>query len=227
MKKDTILLDYDGTIMNTNDLIDNSWRYTFQQITGSVPPDEIIRKTYGEMLADTMKKFFGGTPEEIEKYIKIYRSYHNDHYEKDICLFPGIREMIADLRAAGYRIGLVTSRLSASAYKGLKEFGIYNMFDGFVTADDTDAHKPDPEPVLLALRKLGRKPEQAVMLGDSWFDMECARRAGVLPILVGWSASYKYGAEKPGGEPEHVIDKAADMLPLMQRINGEEKKRWA
>ena len=60
-------------------------------------------------------------------------------------------------------------------------------FDTIVTCDDTDKHKPDPEPVNIALERLGSRPEEAVMIGDSIFDILCAKGAGVKSVLVSWA----------------------------------------
>ncbi|MGI6205223.1 MAG: HAD family hydrolase [Anaerovoracaceae bacterium] len=218
-----VLFDFDGTIMDTNDLINKSWRYTFENITGEVPPDEVIYSTYGEILADTMKKFFGGTPEEVKKNIEIYRSYHKEHFDEEIHLFPHVKEMLSDLSKRGYKLALVTSRLANTTYRGLDDFGIKDVFDALVTANDTDIHKPEPEPAILALRKLGVSPGEAVMIGDTWLDMECARRAGVTPVLAGWSEAYKYSSEKTMGRPDYIVDKPEDFPDLLEKLNSGRK----
>ena len=219
---DTILIDYDGTLMDTNQLIHHSWEYLFEQVADRIPTKEEIYSTYGEMMHVTLKRFFGGTEEDLRRYVEIYRNYQLLHYDEGIRLFPGVAEMLKQLRRRGYTLCLVTSRTRDSAMEGLQQFGIAEYFDDFVTAEDTDAHKPDPAPVLAALRKLGKEPEQAVMLGDTWFDMECARRAGVSPILVGWSEAYWYRKDRTTGKPDHIIRKPSDLADLMAKINQKE-----
>lgn len=221
-KVDTVLLDYDGTLIDTNELIHRSWQYLFEKVAGRTPTKEEIYSTYGEMLRITLKRFFGGTEEDIRRYIEIYRNYHIEHYDEGIRIFPGVADMLNRLKRQGYTICLVTSRMGASSYSGLKKFGVDMYFDDFVTAEDTDAHKPNPAPVLAALKKLGKKADQAVMLGDTWFDMECARRAGVRPILAGWSEAYWYRRNRETGKPDYIIRKPADLVELMARINRSE-----
>ena len=220
---DTVLLDYDGTLMDTNDLIRHSWEELFQKVAGRTPTKEEIYSTYGEMLELTIRRFFGGTDEDVRRYIKMYRDYHADHYEEDIHLFPGIADMLRQLKKQGFTVCLVTSRMGESTFSGLKQFGIYEYFDEFVTAEDTNAHKPDPAPVLTALKKTGKMPEQAVMLGDTWFDMECARRAGVCPVLVGWSEAYWYRKDRESGKPDYIIRKPMDFVDLMRKLNSQEQ----
>ena len=223
-KKNAVLFDFDGTIMDTNDLINKSWRYTFEQITGNVPSDDVIYSTYGEILEDTMRNFFGGTDEDVQKNIDIYRSYHKRHFDDEIHLFPDVKDMLSDLRENGYTLALVTSRLANTTYRGLEDFGIRDMFDALVTADDTDIHKPEPEPALTALKKIGREPDEAVMLGDTWLDMECARRAGVTPVLAGWSEAYKYSGEKELGIPDYTVKRPGEFLQLLKKLNGDSEE---
>lgn len=220
---DTVLVDYDGTLMDTNLLIQHSWDYLFEKVAGRKPTKEEIYSTYGEMLGVTLKRFFGGTDEDIRRYIEIYRDYHIIHYDEGIRLFSGVAEMLRQLKRRGYALCLVTSRIGPSALSGLSQFGIEDCFDAFVTAEDTEAHKPDPAPIRAALRKLDRKPEQAVMLGDTWYDMECARRAGVIPVLVGWSEAYWYRKDRESGKPDYIIRKPMDMVDLMQKLNRTEE----
>ena len=218
-KIDTVLIDYDGTIMDTNELIRNAWHSLFERLGREAPSDAVIYSTFGEMMIDTMRNYFGGNEEEIRHYIEIYRDYYVDHHNEEIHLFPGVSDMLCQLKEKGFLICLVTSRTGSSAVAGLEQFGIREYFDDLVTADDTSAHKPDPEPVLTALRKLGKKPGQAVMLGDTWFDMECSLRAGVSPVLAGWSKAYWYRKDRLGGRPDHIIRKPADMVKLMLELN--------
>ena len=218
-KIDTVLIDYDGTIMDTNELIRNSWHYLYQKLGKKAPSDAEIYSSFGEMMIDTLRRFFGGTETDLRRYIEIYREYYADHHNEEIHLFPGVSDMLRQLKQKNYIICLVTSRMGSSTVRGLEQFGIREYFDDLVTADDTSAHKPDPEPVLTALRKLGKKPEQAVMLGDSWFDMECSLRAGVSPVLAGWSRAYWYRKDRFGGRPDHIVRKPKDMVELMLELN--------
>ena len=219
---DTVLLDYDGTLMDTNELIHHSWNYLFEQVKGRTPTKEELYSTYGEMLPVTIRRFFGGNEEEVWHYIEIYREYQTHHYNDGIHLFPGVAEMLETLKNEGYRLCLVTSRMGSSSFSGLRQFGIDPYFDAFVTAEDTTAHKPEPDPALAALRKLDRMPEQAVMLGDTWYDMECARRAGVSPVLAGWSEAYWYREDRTTGMPDHIVRKPEDMPELMKKLNQTE-----
>lgn len=210
---DTVLFDFDGTVMNTNDVIINSWQHTFRTLEGREEQVEKIIKTFGEPLALTMKHFFPQVP--VETSLQIYRSYHYDNFGELITLFPGMKELIEQLKGKGYKLGLVTSRLKKTTMQGLESYEMAPLFDVIITAEDTDKHKPDPEPIHIALEKLGSKPENSMMLGDTMFDIRCAKNAGVTSVLVSWAVAVTEEEREGPDRPDYVIDKAEDLLTLL------------
>ena len=89
-------------------------------------------------------------------------------------------------------------------------------FDVVITVEDTDKCKPDPEPVRVALERLGSKPEEAVMIGDSVFDVLCARGAGVKTAIVGWAVAFFDKDKACENAPDYVIEKAWDLLDILE-----------
>jgi len=88
---------------------------------------------------------------------------------------------------------------------GLEKYKLKEYFDAIVTADDTDKHKPDPEPVYIALRKLNAKAEESIMIGDTKFDILSAKRAGVKSVLVDWSIVLSEAHRVGENVPDHTI----------------------
>jgi pyrophosphatase PpaX len=209
---DTVLFDFDGTIMNTNNVILMSWQHTFRTIRNREEDEDVLVETFGEPLEMTVQKFFPDVP--VEESLEIYRSYHRDNFGELITLFPGMKELLAEVKKRGYKTGLVTSRLLHTTQQGLEKYGIKDYLDIVVTAEDTDKHKPDPEPLNIALRKLESSPENSIMLGDTLFDLMCARNAGVKSVLVSWTLPLKGKTDEELGEaaPDYRIDKAEDLL---------------
>ena len=105
--------------------------------------------------------------------------------------------------------------MAPSTMAGLRKFGLEDDFDAIVTADDTTKHKPDPEPVLITLEKLGAKPEEALMIGDSMFDIKCAHNAGVKAVLVGWAEAVSEEDLNGPDRPEYFIEKAEDLFEIV------------
>lgn len=208
-----VLFDFDGTIMDTNAIILSSWKHTFNTVLGVDPDKDAIVASFGEPLEETMRKFFPGR--DTERMVETYRNYQRSIYKEEIRMFPGCAETMQELKRRGFKLGVVTSRLWSSTRQGLYKFGMEHLLDAVVSAEDTDIHKPDPEPCLLCLRRLQTSADEAIMVGDSAFDILCARNAGVKSALVSWSISV---SEKQRRElaPDHYIQKASDILDIAE-----------
>lgn len=213
---DTILFDFDGTVMDTNDIIIQSWQHTYRSLRGAEEDVDRILKTFGEPLEYSMEHLFPEVP--LEESLEIYRSYQRDNFLTGIHLFPGIRELLDELQAREYRMALVTSRLQHTTWQALEHFDLTKYFSYVVTADDVTRHKPDPQSIDIALEKLGSDPADSAMIGDTLFDILCAKNAGVLAVLVSWSLKLrgmKIEDFAPGEEPDHILQTPARLLELI------------
>lgn len=180
----TVIFDFDGTLINTNDVIIEAWQYTYKHYLGHEVPVGQITKCFGEPLLITMAREFPGVP--AEESAEIYRNHQRAKADELVKLFDGIEDMLKAVKETGCKIGIVTSRTKESTLFYINKFGIGDYFDGIVSCDDTDKHKPDPAPLLLGLDRLGASPAEAIMVGDSAFDIKCANNAGVRAVLVDW-----------------------------------------
>lgn len=180
----TIIFDFDGTLVNTNDVVIDAWQHTYRHYLGCEKPKEHITKCFGEPLLITMEREFPDVDVAISA--EVYRERQREKADELVRLFPQIEELLVGLKEKGFKMGIVTSRTREATLFYLDKFGIADYFDEVVTCDDTSKHKPDPEPVLLGLKKLNAKAEETLMIGDSHFDMQCANGAFVKTVLVGW-----------------------------------------
>ena len=216
MKK-YIVFDFDGTIINTNDVIIASWQATWEKFLGYRESVQVIKDTFGETLKFTASQKFPEIP--VDDVINYYREYQFQHCDEMVYIFDGIEEMLKELKTQGYRTAIATSRTYEGTMKYLHQFGIAEYFDAVVTMDDVTNHKPNPETCLVALEKLGGKPEEAVMLGDTRFDIGCSNNAGVDSILVGWGeVTNEEKLREIGYEPTYCIDHPRDLIALLEHI---------
>ena len=209
----TIIFDFDGTLVNTNDVIIEAWQHTYRHYGRDEKPVDYITQFFGEPLITTMAREFPEVPPE--ESAEVYRAHQRAKADQLVKLFPDIPQLLKALRERGYKIGIVTSRTGESTAFYLNMFGIGRYFDGIVSCDDTDKHKPDPEPVLLGLAKLDARPEEAIMIGDSFFDLKCATNAGVKTVLVGWRATGK-GQTMDGCRVDYTIEKPMELIRILE-----------
>ena len=213
---DTVLFDFDGTIMDTNDVIIGSWQHVYKTLRGEEGDLTYILSTFGEPLEYSMENSFPEVSKEVS--VKIYRDWQKEHFLDMIHLFPGVEEMLAEVKARGYRTGIATSRLSESLHRALSHFDLYKYFDAIVAVEDIEETKPAPDTVFKALDKLSARIENAIMMGDSRLDILCARNAGVPSILVGWSATLAGKTKEdfaPGEAPDFIIQKPEELFEII------------
>ncbi len=211
--KTAVLFDFDGTLVDTTEMIHQSMRHAASTV---LDRDDIPRETLlanvGQPLPRQMELI---DAEKAELLLEAYRSHHEENHDALIREFPGIEGSLSRLRSAGVKVAVVTSKRLASVEMALKNFpGLRNVVDRFVTLEDTKEHKPHPEPLLRGLDLLGGVPrDEAAYVGDSPFDVEAARAAGLTSVAVSWGA-FSEGRLR-GAEPDHLvpdIDSAVDVL---------------
>ena len=210
----TVLFDFDGTLVNTNDLIIASWQYTYKHYLGHEVSLEHIVASFGEVLPLTMAREFPDV--DVDEACNVYRDYQLHVAEEMIKTFEGIPDLLKELNARGYRVAIVTSRTRESALRYLDMLEISGYFEDLVTCDDTNKHKPDPEPILVCLRKLGVSANEAVMVGDSPFDMKCANNAGVKSVLVDWRITDSEKAVISDAVVDYEIATPMDLIDVLR-----------
>lgn len=185
MKKKYIIWDFDGTVLDSNGIILDSWQSVFMHYTGKPGDPVAIVKTFGETLYDSMVYFFPDI--DADEGVELYRKWQVANVSGALKMFDGVEDVLKGLKEAGHVMAIVTSRKRETTHQYVDELGIREYFDMILTCDDIAAHKPDPAPLLFALDKLGASKEESIMIGDTKFDIGCANNAGVDSVLVGWS----------------------------------------
>ena len=207
------LFDFDGTLVDTTELIYQSMRHATGEVLGRDDlPREVLMANVGQPLPRQMELI---DAEKAEMLLESYRLYNEEHHDTLISEFPGIEASLARLRSANIKVAVVTSKRRVSVEMALDSFpGLRKVVDRFVTMEDTTEHKPHPEPLLKGLDFMGGvSKEEAVYVGDSPFDVEAAKAAGLTSVAVSWGAFSEETLLV--AEPDHLvldIDAAVDVL---------------
>ncbi|MGD2152055.1 MAG: HAD-IA family hydrolase [Gemmatimonadales bacterium] len=216
-----ILFDLDGTLVDSIDLILASYRHTMETHLGHVPPDEEWTSTLGMPLRVQLKSF-AATAEQAESMFRTYIEHNQANHERLIRPFPGMQDAAVALRSAGYRLGIVTSKLYENAVRELIACGLLGLFDCLVSATDVRCPKPDPEPVLLGLRNLDLRAADALLVGDSLYDLLAGRAAGVDTAAALWGPFDR--GRLAAGRPDHWLENIDELLALLN-VESLEGKR--
>ena len=184
-KLTTLLFDFDGTLLDTNELIFQ----TFEHVLGKHYPGKYERDEILPFLGPTLSETFGLIdPEKVEELIQEYREWNIANHDRLSVEFDGVSETMRKLKDAGYKMGIVSTKRNDMIAKGLKLLDVEGVFDVVIGMDDVEKTKPDPEPILLALKRLGADREEALMIGDNYHDIVGGQNAGVHTAAVAWSA---------------------------------------
>jgi len=208
----TLLFDLDGTLIDSVQLILNSYHHTLRVHGIPARSDDEWLRGVGTPLRVQFAEWNDGTG-AIEAMVATYREYNLSHHDAMVRAYAGIAVMLQAVRAAGHRTALVTSKNRQGALRGLDLTGLTPYIEHIVGADDVVNPKPHPEPVLKALALLGVGTERAVFIGDSVHDMHAGRAAGVKTAAVLWGPFGR--ADLQPSTPDHWLEKPEDVLRLL------------
>ena len=207
------LFDFDGTLVDTTEMIYQGMRHAASMVLGREDiPRETLLANVGQPLPRQMELI---DAEKAELLLEAYRHHHEENHDALIQEFPQVAVTLSRLRSAGIKVAVVTSKRRVSVEMALNNFpDLRNVVDRFVTMEDTNEHKPHPEPLWRGLGLVGGVPkEEAAYVGDSPFDVEAAKAAGLTSVAVSWGAFSEDRLR--GAEPDHLvpdIESAVDVL---------------
>ncbi|MBI5230841.1 MAG: HAD-IA family hydrolase [Coriobacteriales bacterium] len=205
---DCILFDLDGTLVNTIELILASFRHATREVFGHAIPDDALLRNVGIPLRAQMAEF---DPDRVDELLAVYRAYNAEVHDRMIREYEGTDEALTSLKAEGLVLGVVTSKSRGPALRGLEVYGLDRHMDLVLTSDDTDAHKPDPTPLLEAARRLDVAPARCAYVGDSPHDMTAARAAGMVAIAALWGP-FRDRVLEPG--PVYAVETLLDVVTI-------------
>ncbi len=208
----TVLFDLDGTLLDSVQLILDSYHHTLAVHGLAAESDEFFLAGIGTPLWVQFRKW-ADDEDLLAKMIATYRAYNLEHHDRAVTPYPGVVDMVHAVRSAGFRTGLVTSKNRSGAFRGLGVAGLTELMEVIVAADDVENPKPHPEPIHSALKQLGEPTSSAIFVGDSLHDMESGRAAHIRTGAVLWGP---FGRDHLApSAPDHWLESPADLLTLL------------
>jgi pyrophosphatase PpaX len=211
MRFPVVLFDLDGTVIDSGAIILASMRHAAKEVLGlEVPDEQLMAAVGGPGLEAQMHAL---SPERVDELVTVYRA-HNEPLHDELVCCAGMDDVLVQLKDEGRRLGIVTAKRRQTVELAFARIPIEHLFETVVGGDETKKHKPDPEPLLLALDRLGVPPRDAVYVGDAPFDVQAAKAAGLYSVGVTWGgihARERLDAE----QPDALVDTPEELLGVL------------
>lgn len=207
-----VLFDLDGTLIDTNNLILTSFMYTLEKFYPGKYTREDLIPHMGKPLYDQMELF---GPERSEELVQVYREHNERVHDELVEEFPNVLDTIEQLAKMGIKMGIVTTKQRKTAEMGLRLFGLDKYMDTFISYQDTEKHKPHPEPVHKAMQALGADPARTLMVGDSQYDIQAGQNAGIASAGVAWSL--KGASFLSSFNPTYLLNDMSDIIQIVKQ----------
>jgi pyrophosphatase PpaX len=203
-----VLFDLDGTVVDSGGIILASMRHATREVLGRDFGDaELMQAVGGPGLEAQMQVF---APERVDELVSVYRA-HNEPLHDELEACAGMEDVLLRLHERGHRLGVVTAKRRSTVELAFARVPIAHLFETVVGGDETQKHKPDPEPLLLAAERMNARPDETAYVGDSPFDIRAAKAAGMYAIAVTWGRIHdRERLERE--EPDAIVDSAEELL---------------
>ena len=211
MRFETVLFDLDGTVVDSGAIILASMRHATREVLGRDFSDqELMQAVGGPGLEAQMSAF---APDHVERLVDVYRA-HNEPLHVDLEACDGMERVLVRLRDEGRRLGVVTAKRRSTVELAFDRVPLGHLFETIVGGDETERHKPDPEPLLLGAERLGADPAATAYVGDSPFDVLAARAADMFAVAVTWGGIHDR-ARLEAEQPDAIVDRAEELLGVL------------
>lgn len=210
-KYKNILLDLDGTIMDTGSGIMKSVQYVLDHFSMYHEPEEKLRKFIGPALIDSFMNFYGFSKEKAEEAVEYFRDYYPEKGMFDAFIYPGMRECIEKMAGDGKKLVLLTSKPIFFASQILQHFGLSDYFFMEIGPDLSEQSSDKTRLIEKALREGDFLKEDCLMVGDTKYDILAAKDVGIDSV----AALYGYGEVEEISIAKYSIEKPLDLLSIV------------
>jgi pyrophosphatase PpaX len=183
------LFDWDGTLLDSREALLRAWHAATERVVGRRYPATAAEEDLVFTLPGS--ELFGRVAGDAERAARLTAEFQRCYEGTGelVRAFPGVVELLGELRDAGARVAVITSKARRRYELDARRIGVWDLVDVAVCQEDTTRHKPDPAPVLHALRALDAAPQEAAMAGDTPVEVAAGAAAGVHVLGVAWGAA--------------------------------------
>ena len=215
------LFDLDGTVLDTTDLIVASFLYTFETGLGQAVTREQLMVHFGRPLVEQFRLMRPDLLDhQIDRLVRLYLEHNEAEHDGLVQLVPGADIGLRTLAATGNPLGIVTSKRRDLTRRGLRLFGLDELFSVIVALESTRRHKPHPEPVEYAIKRLKADPKRTIYVGDSPYDMMAGHAAGVRTLGLVHNTFSRADLSQAGADD--VVDTWSDIVAVLSRWSRSE-----
>ncbi len=212
MRFPVVLFDLDGTLIDSGPMIVASMKHAAKTVLGREIDEKLLTAAVGG--PGLTAQMHALAPDRVDDLVAAYRA-HNEPLHEELEAFWEVIEVLPRLREQGRQLGIVTAKRHATvrlAFDRLPE--LESNFDVVIGSDDTERHKPSPDPLLAAVDRLGARPEDAAYVGDSPFDIRAAKAAGMFAVAVAWGGIHAEDVLLRE-EPDAYVRHAEELLGVL------------
>ncbi|HLH40007.1 MAG TPA: HAD-IA family hydrolase [Bryobacteraceae bacterium] len=211
-----LIFDLDGTLIDSKRDLADSVNAT-RAWAGLAPlPDEIVSSYVGNGAPMLIRRAFPGASEaDLARYLAYFLDYYREHMLDATVLYPGVREALDRLHAAGIPLAVLTNKPVRFSERLIEGLGLAPHFFRVYGGNSFEEKKPHPAGIHLLVNEAGADRDSTYMVGDSAVDVQTARNAGVRACGVSWGFRPETFLEAP---PDLIID---DMRTLAEKMLGD------
>jgi phosphoglycolate phosphatase len=209
-----IFFDFDGTLADTSEGIVRCTQATLQEMGLPASTPQRIKATIGLPLGQCFARGTDTPPERVDEACATYRRIFGDIAIPCITLYPGVKEVLAELHASGLRLAICTSRSRASLETLIRMLEIEPYFCALTNNEDVSHPKPAPDLALLLLERLGARAEESLVVGDTIFDLQMGRSAGCRTCGVTWGNQDRPTLQT--ASPDWILDDIRDLFVYLR-----------
>jgi phosphoglycolate phosphatase len=206
-----IILDFDGTLGDTTKVIIRTMHATIKEMGLPERTDAECATMIGPRLIEIPPMLFPGMDVDCEQYAETYRrNFKIYNTDGAVEVYPNVLETLKALKDRGYILTIASSRSNSTLISYVNKLGLADTISHTIGAEDVKAGKPDPEAVVKTLEKFGLKPDEAIVVGDTMYDVQMGVNAGTRTCAV----TYGNGKRETLSEATWVIDDFGHLLDL-------------